>query len=308
MSNVFKIKPVSFVMIVSLFIAFIFLGFLHSSGKGKPANWKAVILDQPGSNLVGLDSWRYNGEGWEYADEEGDVTIYATIGTMAGSYRSIFRFMAYYPVRVLFQDITQYSYVYHGEDLVDCGFPTVTPPITRCLFDFLEGPHPWDAGYMRVQFGFFSPYSTNKKEIDYENMAIGDTMKMRMWFYIEAQNMGGDCSECNEESCHSIEGNAHGDFNLNHPYRYPYDIYLIRDAVDIWRIVANTDFDNPNYAFPEDPYMFWYNSDNGIREKYCVCVEKEFNKKRTIFLKEDRYPASGRGHMEFQIKFIKSSK
>jgi hypothetical protein len=305
MSKLSKIKMLGLIAIISLFFVFLVSGFPFSSGKGKPAKWRAVILDLPDSNLTGLDSGRYNDEGWEYADEEGDVTIYATIGTMAGSYRSIFRFMTYYPVQVLFQDITQDFYVYHGEDLVDCGFPTDTPPITRCLFDFLNSPHPWDEGYMRVQFGFFSPYSPDKNEVDYENMPIGDTMKMRMWFYVEAQNMGGDCSECNEESYHSIEGNAHGELNPFHSDRLPYEIYLVRDAVDTWRIVVNTDFDNPNYTFPEDPYMFWYNSDNGIREKYCVCVEKQFNKKKTIFLKEDRYPASGRGHMQFQIKFIK---
>ena len=96
--------------------------------------------------------------------------------------------------------------------------------------------------------------------------------------------------------------------NPIHPERIPYDIYLVRDALDIWRIVVNTDFDNPSYSFPEDPYMFWYNSDDGIREKYCVSVEKQLNKKKIIHLKEDRYPVSGRGHMEFQIKFIKLQK
>jgi hypothetical protein len=299
-----KKKSLSLVTMISLFFAFLISGFLFSAVKGKPPKWRAVILDLPDSNLTGLDNWRHNSEGWEYADEEGDVTIYATIGTGAG-YRSIFRFMAYYPVQVLFRNINLDYYVYHGQDLKDCRFPTETSPGTRCLFDFLNDSHPWDEGYMGVQFGFFSPYSSDKNEIDYENMAIGETMKMRMWFYVEAQNIGGDCSECNEESFHSIEGNAHGDVNPNQPDRLPYDIYLIRDALDTWRIVVNTDFDNPNYSFPEDPYMFWYNNDDGIREKYCVCVEKQFNKKKTILTKEDRYPASGRGHMQFQMKFIK---
>ena len=106
MSKLSKIKGVSLVIIVSLFLAIFFSGLLFSSGRGKPAKWKAVILDQLDTNLVGLDSWRYNDEGWEYADKEGDVTIYATIGTGAG-YRSIFRFMAYYPVQIQFQNIIQ---------------------------------------------------------------------------------------------------------------------------------------------------------------------------------------------------------
>jgi hypothetical protein len=308
MSKFFKLTLIGFIVFLSLSLSFFFSNYLFPGVRGKPAKWKAVILDLAGTNLIGLDSGRYNGEGWEFANEEGDVTIYATIGT-GGGYRSIFRFMTYHPVKVQFYKVTQDVLVYHpGNELVSCGFPIDSSPLTRCLFDFLNDSHPWDEGYIRVQFGFFSPYSSDKNEIDYENMGIGDTMKMRMWFYVEAQNIGGDSSECNETIYHSIEGNAHGDINPNHPERIPYDIYLVRDAVDIWRIVVNTDFDNPNYSFPEDPYMFWYNSENGIREKYCVSVEKQFNKKKIIHLKEDRYPVSGRGHMEFQIKFIKLQK
>lgn len=258
--------------------------FVLAAGKGKPHSWKAVILDTV-SNLIGADASRHNDEGWVYNDNERDVTVYATIGD---PFRTIFRFVAYHPVQVKFQNIFQ-SELYDDPDYISCGFP----PGDSCLFDFINNSHPWDEQYRKVQFYFFGPYVSSKEEADWELMEIGEEKEMRAWILIEANNLTGDCSECNSENYHSLEMNTH-------------DALLIRDAEDVWRIALNTDFNNPSYpAHTEPPFDFIWSDMDFVREIYCECVEVKppKGKRPPTYRKEQRYPAWGRGNLAFQIKF-----
>lgn len=269
-----------FVLMSILMVALIFVGIIFAQGKGKKSkrwNLDAVILDT-GGNLVGSEELGFNDEGWVYSDNEENVTSYAVIGRPE---RMIFRFRIYYPRKIRFQGIIPLDYDF-DPDLQSCGFPSEVSEAGICLFDFLNGEHPYDEQYRMVDISFFGPFVGCQDDADWEMMDIDVPQPGRAWISMEAHNLYGDCSECDFDNYHSIVMNTYG-------------ACLIRDSLDSWILSVDTDFRDPN------DYM---------REKYCVCVKVKptKGKKPPRYYKETRYPAWGQGLMEFQIKFRRAAK
>lgn len=269
-----------FVLMSILMGVLIFEGISHNRGKGenKLKICEAVILDTKAGygNIVGLEGSRNpDGEGWAYNDNEEDVIIYATIGK---PYRMIFRFRVYYPLQIRFQGI-------QGNLYFDPDDPNYSkfPPNDIGLFGFLNGEHPYDEQYMRVDISFFGPFVDSKDDANCEKMDPGEERDMRAWISLDAHNLWGDCSECDIENYHSVVMNT-------------YDASITRGIgvdVDSWIMSVDT------YFLGDNNYM---------REKYCECVEVKprKGKRPPIYKKENRYPAWGTGNLKFKIKFTRS--
>lgn len=288
----------------ALFIALVFFScflaisnFTPLSKAGPPAKWKAVIL-KSSANLRG-DSWRLdtgNYQGYVYDDAEDAIDAYAVIGTINSNpraYRTIFHFFVYYPEKVFFHDIDQRTYIEESAanpPLVKCGFPD---PTRKCLFDFLNGQHPYDNQYLAIQFGFYGPWTYVKNEADWEAMPIlGDPKPMRMWVYVDAKNLYGDCVDCNTNTYHSIEVNT-------------FDSWLQRTGTNDWTFTVDATFNNPNKPISPGPsFDNNYLENEFIAEKYCERVQTKSGK-RILSSKVTRWPAWGGGNMAFQIKFVK---
>ena len=299
------LKYVGLSVFLAIALVLVGINFAQAKEKGvkaKPSSsWRAVILDTVGSNLKGVGGSRYSVDdgGWIYDDSESDVTIYATIGRIGGApYRTVFRFECYYPAQVEIQGVSQ-NELYLDPDLNYCGYPP-DGSYTKCLFDFLNNNHPWDDKYTRIHFGFFGPYVSSRNEADWEQMEIGETKPLRTWINIEAMHNPysfGNCSECDRENYHSIEMNTH-------------DACLTRDSIDTWRVIIDTDFNNPDYpASTVPPFDSYYTESDFILERYCECVLSPFSKpKKPRYITEFRHPSWGRGHVQFEINFIYSGR
>jgi hypothetical protein len=281
------------VMASAIFVAFLFsflfiMPGLEGGGGAKPAVWKAVIpYDSLNLTGVGVPD---PVKGWVYDDRVTGVDVYATIGK---PYRMIFRMILFPPNQLAFINI-QPGELHTDGDLKFSRFP---PILGTDLFGFLLNSHPYDAQYLRAQIAFFGPDVSTQQEANWENMWIGEVRAVRMWFSLEANNMYGDCSECSPEDYHSLEGNT-------------YDAWITRESLDTWTATVVTDFLNmpvpPDQAPPFDLSAISYSTRDFLREIYCECVQSKV-KNRTFYEKLTRYPAWGRTHLEFKIKFIKAS-
>lgn len=303
-----NLKLLGLVTILAGVLIFVGINFVLAGSKGKNYTWKAVILNDS-LNLAGEDGIP-NGEGWMYEDSDEYVNVSAGMGwCMSGPkkptrcYYPYFAFEVNHPTKIQFKNMLLDTW---GEDekLVRCGFPTDVLGWPDCLENFLNNePQPME-GYKRVFFGFRGPSCTNQEDADINNMQIGVPMQIRLRFFIEGQDLYGSCEECYKLYYHCVRGVAHGYTKPN--FGQP-DIYLVRMDTDTWKIVVNTDFDNPNYSNSSYPAVFDYQNDM-ISEEYCECEEVPFKGKKIRYKKHIRHSAWTRGHMEFQIKFIRTRK
>ena len=209
---------------------------------------------------------------------------------------SVFRFEVISPIQVMLTGLNLADGDYDSR-LNSCGFPQISdasvPP--DCLFEFLnDNWHPMP-GYERISFSFTSPCN-----FDYEGQPIGPIgdIKMRMGFIVEA--LDDDCSD--GDCLHSVRGEAHG-CSPNDTGECGFCpgggtplIYLERISDDVWRIDVHTDFDMQDTDIIEERYL----------DNVEVVEGKGKGGKTKTIRKQFVYPTWGRGHMAFEILFIRT--
>ena len=279
------------VCVLGAFLALLSLGL--KTRAAAPARWKAALSAT--GNLVGDPARASGGSSTDYVydDAESAVDVYATIGTINSShrgYRTIFKLIVYPPAKVFFNDIIAKAF-YTDSALIANGFPDPGRP---GLFDFLNGPHPFDAQFASVQVAFFGPFTSSREEADWETWPIGVPKPMRLWISVDAKNLNGDCTECDPENYHSVEVNS-------------FDAVLVRRGPNEWTASVTATFDDPEKPVPSGTSFDGnYSMNEFIAEKYCECIEI-ITKKTTSLVKTLRRPAWGSAMaLDFQIRFLKS--
>jgi hypothetical protein len=315
-----KLKLFGLVGILVVALAFIGMNFVQAEvkgqRKGKPPGkekepeylWRAIILQdpdtsEPGGNLLGEEGrldWDSGFFGYIYIDtddpgnDQDNIRIFGNKINYSrkGGYSTVFSYFNFevkHDIQVQIWDLSLSED--EDEDPISngCGFPEGS-----CLSEFLNNSHPME-GYERIYFGFTSPCDFNHNE-----QPFYEPIKLRMHFQIDATD-----DDCSDSYClHSIEGNAHG-CSPNEsgdcgfcpgPEGIPF-IYLERMGTDVWKVYVHTDFN--------------MQESDMIQEKYfdTVVVEEPVGKRgkmKEVTKRMPLYPTWGRGHMAFQIVFIRS--
>jgi hypothetical protein len=179
------------------------------------------------------------------------------------------------------------------------GFP---PEGRLSLFEFLNQPHP-QLGYEKVMIVLKGYSYQDKDQADFTKMTIGESKKMILTMWIVGQNYDADCSECIPEDFNNIMADAFGFYDSGLYTPWPADLYVIKEDEDNWRVVVNTEFNNPTYT-PADYYTVFGYKVGRIYQEYYECVPVQV-KKRTVMQRQTVRPYWARARMAFEMLFTR---
>lgn len=292
-----------------LAIALVLIGFqllqaqMKMQAKGgkvkppKPSSFTWELYIPPGGNIQ-ADVEHDNGI---YQDSEPYVNISYNIRTYIQTklkqtwYTPIFRIEILPGAQIKFQDIFGLEGLGGEIPEYSGGFPG-----GESLFTYINNTHP-QPGYERIIIELRGYSYQDMNLADIMNMEIEDPpRKMILSFRIFSSANSGDCDECDPDNYHEIGGDAYGWLpELSDTY----DIYVKKVGPDSWRLVVNTDFDDPAHT-TEDYYDVWDYKNGRIYQEYCECVPIQI-KKRTVYRKETIRPVWYRPHMAFEMIFTR---
>jgi len=301
-------------------IAVVSLVFLAAEKPSPRYTWKAVILDSS-LNMTGGYGGVYDSinHGWVYNDSDEFANVRVGIRTYVATkfktthYEPVLVLEVLSPAQIGLQGITAGAYSYDPDLIHYCGFPnTQGGELPTCWGAFLNQPHP-QTGYQAAQFQHFGERFMTEAEADITLMASGETRVMHLSMYLEGQDIyGGTCDECDPADYHYVQGHAHGWDKYAGSYP-PYDIYLTRIDENKWKVVVNTEFDNPTRQDHFDEYPFYTSYDpedpapDRIWESYCECVYEKV-RKREVLTRKIRQSSWVKAPIVYEMLFIRTPK
>lgn len=291
--------------------------------------WSAVILEDPIFSIQGeggnsADNYTYvevNGLGywgWLYDGSEPNVNFRVrTVETGTQGTRSNFCFELFYPAdegENLYQiDFITDNIVNKTADFVTdppnidpdlnpgftyktcrfpvCGGPGINCGDASCLFDFIQNwPHPYQ-GYDKVGISFFSDFSFDLNEGDYENWAVYDRKNMWLDIVCRAQEIDdGDFKIPNLSEYNTVGANSGGE-------QYHYG-YFERISPDVWKVVGGWDILGADLQYNDVINV-------NVDEVYLDFVLEHYRKKIRA-VAAYFFPTIGSCDMKFEVLFIRT--
>ena len=292
--------------------------------------WSALILEGPMSSIQGegansADNYTYvdvNGDrywGWLYGGSESNINFRVrTVETGTQGTRSNFCFEIFYPVNEG-ENLYQIDFIADNianqtaEFVTDppnidpdlnpgftyktcrfpvCGGPGINCDDASCLFDFIQNwPHPFQ-GYEKVGVGFYSIFSFDLNEGDYENWALFDKKNMWLDIVCRAQEIDdGDFKIPNLSDYNTVGFNSGGE-------QYPYG-YFERISPDVWKVVAGRDILGADLQYNDDINV-------NVDESYLDFVWEQYRKNKFKEVAAYFYPTIGSCDMKFEVLFIRT--
>ena len=306
-----------FGLVAILAFAFVFVGLNFVQGQvktqGKPDKppgkgrgdryvWSAVILDESatGFGLRGIEAARYDDTwpGWVYEDTESNVNVSVKIGGVPYDgeikYRTTFRLEIFHPAQIDLEFLPWEAWFYDETPDALCKYPGGDDPLNpNSMFDFMQGsfhPHP---EYHSFSVLFGTDRSVNRSDIDYEQWVYHDIMNFIA--RIETPPMSlfkpVTCEDLNLSEYSGIEfgGNEYG--------------YFERIDENIWKVVVGQEI------LPPYDYFGWGEigeDDAWATDCYQICVETQYNKKKTGVTYDAIFSAQGQFDIKFAILFIRT--
>ena len=260
--------------------------------------WSAVILD--GFGIRGIEADRYDDTwpGWVYEDAESNVNVNVEIRRApfdgVDMYWTRFTLEIFHPAQIDLEFDPYNAWFYSDEPDALCLYPggyDSEDPLS--MFYFMQDsfhPHPeYDSVLIRCN----TDSSVNPADIDYEQWVYHDSLgfstgiktpPMAFW--------ASTCEELNVSEYSSIEFGGNNDYG-----------YFERIGPDIWKAVVGMEKFSPDaYSGPgnigED--------DAWATDCYQICVEEQFNKKKTHATYDAIFSAQGQFDIKFVILFIRT--
>jgi hypothetical protein len=271
-------------------------------GKGKKGNytWSAVVLDDLGFGLKGIEGIRYDASwpGWVYNDSESNVNVGVEIRRApydgVDKYWTRFYLEIFYPIQVDFEFIPYNAWFYPNTPDALCKYPgpyVETEPFS--MFDFLFSefhPHP---EYEKVLFRFNTDRSINQNDIDYtmwvddyhSHMGFSTRVFGHDPFLFKPEN----CEELNLFEFSSIEFGG-GDYG-----------YFERLGENIWKVYVGAERNGYEYITQSGE-----EDDAWATDWYHTCVLTQINKKKTSATYDATFSSQGSFDMKFAILFVRT--
>jgi hypothetical protein len=263
--------------------------------------WSVVILDEgeTGFGLRGLEMERYDSSypGWVYEDSEPNVNVEVEIGSAPYDgeikYSTRFRLELFYPIQIDLEFDPWGAWFYPDTPEAQCRYPGgYDPLVPNSMFYFMQDLFHPQPEYDCFKITFRTDRSVNQSDIDYEQWTYHDHMGFLARIDPPPMNLGASsCEELNLSDYSTIEFGG-GDYG-----------YFERIGEDVWKIVVGQEI------FPSHDY---YGSgeigedDAWATDWYQVCVEKQFNKKKTYYTYDAIFSAQGQFDIKFAVLFIRT--
>jgi len=270
--------------------------------------WKAIIID-PSPNLTGGVGGVYDSgfPGWIYEDSDEFATVSVGIRKWitrtTTTYEPLLRLEVLSPTQFGLKDIQVGEVFGTDTDRYSCGFPnTQGGTLPYCWDTFLNHFHPQE-GYQKAQLLHYGDRFMTEAEADITKMLPEEreTRVMHLSLFIQGQDIYGSCDQCDSLDYHQVDGDAHGYWK---PEIGGFDIFLTRINENTWKVVVNTDFDNPAKQ-DKWPGAFSWGADK-IWESYCECVPGTGKNGRLT--KTIQYSSWVRAHLCYEMLFIRTPK